>query len=308
MGRALFSTIYTQGVAVRTEPGVPDQSDRPRCEKWSISNPFDPDSDEFYEDATREVFTDTEAWRQEQEAVRELLVAQARGGTESSSSSEASEGDSGSPMAVGSDDPALLIADAFSGAAWRSQLIAIGASPDWAAQIRKPHPSTFKSFMLNTLGPVAPAAEAELRSQLRATRRSSAAFVPPSAFRAPADSTELGTLAAASPPQSPTFRRTVTITPISIPNEPSSPSPPSPATPSTPTDNVYEHAMSSLLTPSPPPSVTPHVYTWRSTPLAAQASPLANLSNSAGPLTNPSARLSFVRLNVAPTRVQNTAV
>ncbi|KAG6888871.1 hypothetical protein C0992_007267 [Termitomyces sp. T32_za158] len=116
MGRALFSTLYTPPVAVRTEADAPPHSDRPKCEKWSISNPFDPDSDEFCEGATREVFTDTEAWRQEQEAVRELLAAQGRGSVEGSSSD--SESDAGSPMAVGSDDPAQLFADAFHEAEW----------------------------------------------------------------------------------------------------------------------------------------------------------------------------------------------
>ncbi|KAG5337107.1 hypothetical protein J132_04636 [Termitomyces sp. J132] len=276
MGRALFSTIYTQPVAVRTEPDVPDHSDLPRCEKWSISNPFDPDSDEFYKSATREVFTDTEAWRNEQAALRELLTAQAvRASIESSSSSEASESDSGSPMAVGSDDPAQLIADAFPDSDWASQL---GAPADMAT-ISKSNTS-LSTAMFNS-GPAA-------RSQLRATRRS-LGFIPPSAEE----------LATPSPPQSPIFRRTVPITPIIIPNEPSSHSPPSPATPA---DNV----VVSMLTPSP----APHVYAWRPTPLAAPPSPLASLSNPAGPLTNPGARLSFVSLNVRPTivRAQNAAV
>ncbi|KAG5725063.1 hypothetical protein E4T56_gene12414 [Termitomyces sp. T112] len=222
MGRALFSTIYTQPVAVRTEPDVPDHSDLPRCEKWSISNPFDPDSDEFYKSATREVFTDTEAWRNEQAALRELLTAQAvRASIESSSSSEASESDSGSPMAVGSDDPAQLIADAFPDSDWASQL---GAPADMATITR---------------------------SQLRATRRS-LGFIPPSAEE----------LATPSPPQSPIFRRTVPITPIIIPNEPSSHSPPSPATPAdnvvvsmltpSPAPHVYAWRPTPLAAPPSP--------------------------------------------------------
>ncbi|KAG6809755.1 hypothetical protein H0H93_015547 [Arthromyces matolae] len=68
--------------------------------------------------------------------------------------------------------------------------------------------------------------------------------------------------------------------------------------------------MASMLTPSPPPTVSPHVYTWRHAPLVVPTSPLANMGNNAGPLTNASARVSLTRLNLPPTRVriQNAAV
>ncbi|KAG6918955.1 hypothetical protein DXG01_010194 [Tephrocybe rancida] len=252
MGRALFSTNYAPVVAVHTEPDV--HADIPRCERWSISNPFDPDSDEFCQSATREVFTDTEAWRQEQEAVRELLVAQARS-AESPASSDTSESDAESPMAVGPDDPALLIADAYP---------ISDMDVSWT-----PH-----GEFLSTVA------------------------------------TENATPPSFSPPRSPTLRRAHAIASISIPNEPSSPSPASPASPSTPTDDIYHREIMTMLTPSPVPSVTPHLYTWyRVAPLAAPASPLANMS-AAGPLTNPSARMSLAHLNIAPARVraQNAAV
>ncbi|KAG6899167.1 hypothetical protein C0993_012727 [Termitomyces sp. T159_Od127] len=119
MGRALFSTMYA------APPAAPPHADRPAT--WSAANPFDPDSDEFYEGATREVFTDTDAWRQEQEAVRELLSVQARASADSPSS-DASDSDAGSPMAVGADDPAQLFADAFHPADWTPWVARISAS------------------------------------------------------------------------------------------------------------------------------------------------------------------------------------
>ncbi|GLB41657.1 hypothetical protein LshimejAT787_1002570 [Lyophyllum shimeji] len=290
MGRALFSTLYpSPAVAVRTEP------EYVAPEKWTIWKPFDPESDEFYRDAQREVFTDTEAWRQEQEAARARALA-TEGGTESSASSEANESDRGSPMAVGSDDPADLIADAYANVDWEPHWIAAGARADWTApgadgtgeqarprRVGRPRSTTVSS------GPV---------------------FLPPSSLRNSTTATELETDASSPPPQSPTARRALNITPISIPNEPSSPSPVSPASPSTPTDNLYAREMHSMLTPSPPPSVSPHVYRWQNrTALAVPASPLSS-QGAAGPFTNPSARLSLARINVAPARVriQNTAI
>ncbi|KAG6840570.1 hypothetical protein C0991_005759 [Blastosporella zonata] len=299
MGRALFSTLYTSPVAVRIEPDILQQADIPRCEKWSISNPFDPDSDEFYESATREVFTDTEAWRQEQEAVRELLAAQAEGGIEIPTSSEASENDTGSPMAVGSDDPALLIAGA----------VVYPMDANWTppSPMGKPNRNTetLKQAQLSILPDDTPENYHSLRviGHRRSSTASSIGYIPPSPQAAPATAAP----APISPPRSPTLRRAHAIIPISIPNELSSPSPTSPVSPSTPTDDLFHREMMSMLTPSPVPSVTPHIYNWHMTPLVSPSSPLDNM---AGPLTNPNARMSLARLNIAPTRIraQNAAV
>ncbi|KAK7060946.1 hypothetical protein VNI00_000680 [Paramarasmius palmivorus] len=64
MGRALFSQSYTQPAIASPNachaPLNPSQP-KPECpyERWSISNPFDPDSEEFFEDAQVERFIDT---------------------------------------------------------------------------------------------------------------------------------------------------------------------------------------------------------------------------------------------------------
>ncbi|KAG5647528.1 hypothetical protein DXG03_009465 [Asterophora parasitica] len=306
MGRALFSTKYASKVAVRTEPEPACP-----CEKWSITNPFDPESDEFNCDAQREVFIDTEAYRQELEreasAVRAFVARTAAdGGTESPESSESGDSDRGSPMAVGSDDPALLIADALD---WDSRWLAATATTDWTA--RRGISADNEQLPMRVGRP-------------RSTTASSASgpvFLPPSSMRNSATVLEpeidySHPSSSPSPPQSPDIpsmstRRTVNITPISIPTEPSSPSPLSPHSPVTPTDTLYAREMQALLTPSPPPSVTPHVYTWNrryalghapTSPLAAQSTAAA--TTNAGPLTNPSARMSLARINVAPARVR----
>ncbi|KAF5373275.1 hypothetical protein D9615_007396 [Tricholomella constricta] len=272
MGRALFSTRYQPKVAVRTEP-----EPVPPCEKWSITNPFDPESDEFNRDAQREVFIDTEAYRHEQEAIRALV---AEGGTEASDSSDSSDSDRGSPMAVGSDDPALLIADAYPNVDWESRWLAAGASSDWIAR-------RGSAAADDQTRPI------PVNRSRSATVSSGPVFIPSSPRYSPESDTG-----------SPTARRTVNITPISIPNEPSTSSPLSPPSPVTPTDNIYAREMQSLLTPSPPPSVTPHVYTWHRLALAVPTSPLASQSAPVGPLTNPNARMSLARINIAPVRVR----
>lgn len=50
MGRPLFSTVNVETPAVRVEP----ESAQPACERWTYWNPFDPDSDEFFENAEDE--------------------------------------------------------------------------------------------------------------------------------------------------------------------------------------------------------------------------------------------------------------
>ncbi|KAG6831619.1 hypothetical protein H0H87_004681 [Tephrocybe sp. NHM501043] len=287
MGRALFSTLYTSPVVVRTEPDVPDQADTPRCEKWSITNPFDPDSAEFYESATRETFIDTDEWRLEQETVRQSLAAQAQGGNESSSPSEANENDAGSPMALGSDDPVLLVTDAY-------------PTTELDASWTPPSPTAGESNNYRSMPGIG-------------RRRSSSVsigFVPPIILDNSTVALETTVPPSTLPPQSPTLRRAHAIIPISI-DEISSPSPTSPASPTTPTDDRYHREIMSMLTPSPVPSVTPHLYTWHHiAPQDVSMSPLTNMSGSAGPLTNPSARMSLARLNVTPVRIlaQNAAV
>ncbi|ESK96472.1 putative proline-rich protein [Moniliophthora roreri MCA 2997] len=62
MGRALFSQSYSQPAIASPDashvPLNPSQP-KPEYERWSISNPFDPDSEEFFQNAEIERFLDT---------------------------------------------------------------------------------------------------------------------------------------------------------------------------------------------------------------------------------------------------------
>ncbi|KAF9240613.1 hypothetical protein BU15DRAFT_87530 [Melanogaster broomeanus] len=108
MGRPLFSKTFQSAPAVR----LPD----PPCpyEKWSHLNAFDPDSDEFFDDALAvyEDFIDPGHGEQMVgEEERDMLVV--RMGNASPISSEGSLSDSDTPMAVGDEDPAHLVVDDF---------------------------------------------------------------------------------------------------------------------------------------------------------------------------------------------------
>jgi len=105
MGRSLFSQTYVAEPLVRSEP-------EPKvdiCERYSLWNRFDPDSDDFFQNAQYEAFIDPVDAR---DAVA-LALRASESSSDTSSDATISEQGSPSPMAVGSDDPALLISDAF---------------------------------------------------------------------------------------------------------------------------------------------------------------------------------------------------
>lgn len=309
MGRSLFSQKYSgsPAVTVRTEPEPTAES----YETWSRWNYFDPDSDEFFQNAQREVFTDTEEYRLEQEEVRAMVAA---GGVGSSASSETGESDRSSPMAVGPDDPAVLISDAFSTVDWEHRfLIAGAAEADWLSrEDRQLHDSVGPPRVTSLFSPRGPRTDSTEATEhvraIRANRPRSATvssgpvFLPPSSLRNSTTAVEIGTQSSYVAPQTPPARRTINITPIDIPIEPSTPSPISPGSPFTPIDTLYSRETQAMLTPSPAPSVTPHVYTWNRRVLVVPSSPLV-MQGAGGPLTNPNARLSLARI-----RIQNAAV
>jgi hypothetical protein len=87
MGRAFFSSIRSTPL-VKTESVVPINI---VYEKWSLANNFDPDSDQFWDDAQLEKFIDAD-----QPAIAEPLEDPE---SSSSSSSEGSDMDHASPVA-----------------------------------------------------------------------------------------------------------------------------------------------------------------------------------------------------------------
>lgn len=262
MGRSLYSHTYT-APAVRTEP----EPQVDMCERWSAWNRFDPDSEDFFQDAEYEAFIDPVQLERER-----LEAAATEAISDTSDSSDGSVSDSGSPMAVGSDDASVLINDVRA------------AEAEWA-----------------TLRVSAPVASPEIPTI--------PAFFPPPFLREPTPTLEASLTTSSEPPRSPTVRRTVNITPISVSSErvleaDRSPSPDSPMTPSTPPRQPREQHDTSF-TMSPPPSVTPRFYSWQHHPIPAlPSSPSLARGNRDGPLTNPRARMSFARIDSSPARIR----
>jgi hypothetical protein len=106
MGRALFSLAYAAPEpAVRTEP-------EPEVEpfsRWSAWNPFDPDSDEFFQDAEYEAFIDpVNIQRQRAPIVTLEVTTDSERTAESSDSGDSSDGDQASPVVPSSEIPVVL--------------------------------------------------------------------------------------------------------------------------------------------------------------------------------------------------------
>lgn len=309
MGRALFSQNYTSSPVVRTEP---EPSVDPFT-KWSSWNAFDPDSDEFFDNAVDELFIDTEEYRQEYQQEQERLSSLGDSGTGSSASSESSESDRGSPMAVGSDDPAILIADAYSSIDWEQRFLAAGAADvDWrrARDERQRNSLVYASLssIFNSRAPRRPGAEASDNAvPVRANRPRSAtvsggpAFHPPSSLRNSTTANEIGN----DPPSSPFTTLTVNISSMAIPVEPST-GPISPQWSATPPETPHPPQEQNMFSPSPVPTVTPRIYSWNH-PWVSRSPTSPSFHGAGGPLTNPSARMSLARIPIspAPVHVQN---
>lgn len=301
MGRALFSTSHASSTpAVRVEPEPIVDT----CEKWGACNRFDPDSEEFFNDAQYEAFI-------EEDGIPQTVRAVAEG-----ANSEGNDSDRGSSMAVESDDSAILIADAYSNAADDWQHFLTGPPPQAAelARDRNLPPSFSRVPESFTSGaPRVPGSEQQRiadhprSNRLNRPRSFSdiSPFLPQSPTRVSIAAIEIDTDRITS--RSPTARRAVNIAPINIPNEPSLPSPsPDSPSPSTPPPAIYN--LRSMISPSPPPSVTPRLYSWQHHPIPT--SPTISRGNRDGPLTNPHARMSFARIDSSPARIRvmNTVV
>lgn len=273
MGRPLYSLSYTTP-AVRTEPepGVSPY------EKWTHWNPFDPDSDEFNEQAIFEDFIDRDQMAQTtQEDVDQVVdLVQQGEGSNSSSSSEGTVSEQGSPMAVGSDDPARMLAEAV------ANMYDAVSRAEMDGESTGDYRSRFRTL-----------AVLPERTSLSRSARST---ITPNAIE--------------------TLPRTSDITPINIPvsrnrvastrgpveglaNSPGSPGIPS-YIPSTPPS----HSPFGRSLPSPGTSATPTFLTWTRHPMT----PGSPTPNSNGPLTNPSARMSVAHIPPSLIRVQNVII
>lgn len=255
MGRALFSLAYTvPKPVVRTEPEPQVET----CSKWSEWNRFDPDSDDFFQDAEYEAFIDHIPER----LIRSL--ASPGGATDNMDLENRSDASNVSPMAVGNWDTGFHIAG--------------------LGLIDRPStPSDFSSS--SSLSPVHSPVSPQDADLL-----DNPPFIPPLSFRGPSPGIEL--------PESPTFDPQsaipITVSRIQILPATRSPSPDLPSTPAYQTNRARQTSQT-MLTPSPPPSVSPRVYSWQHHPIPAlPASPTGTRGNNRMPLP---------RLETAPTRI-----
>ncbi|CAA7269225.1 unnamed protein product [Cyclocybe aegerita] len=306
MGRALFSQQVkaASAPAVRTEP-------EPKvdvCERWGAWNRFDPDSEDFFQDAEYEAFIDPA--QLQRQLPRDLSTMIAGGDIDISDSSDSSDSSSdseqGSPMAVGPDDPAILMTGS-----WSVESEEAGsADAEWRAE---GNTTETPMYVPGTRASVFTPGQTGVTEDVGIP-----VFIPPASLRALTPEIEDGRGRDAVLPRSPTLRRTVNITPITVSRirEPSSrsPSPPprrratageAPVVPSTPPTASY--MGQTMLSPSPPPSITPRFYSWQHHPIPAiPSSPTLARGTRDGPLTNPRARMSFARIESSPgpTRVR----
>jgi hypothetical protein len=298
MGRPLFSASYSNP-AVRTEPEIAPPAFP--FEKWTRWNAFDPDSDEFFQraDAVYEAFLDSadvqlppenrveggdevlETERLEALIVRELEESE----SDSSASSEGTISGRGSPMAVGSDDPAGTLVNAYGpGVEPRLQTEAGSDNAGQGANrqsIDVEYWSTTEDLSMPPLRYADDSVPVTTTQEFVNERRISRVVPPLSPFRS------RGFI--------PYFPRPFTR-PIT---------PPHPHDQNQ--DDVYiTHEQTS---PSPAPTVTPRLYSWSSrAPLGrgepGSPSPLQRQRPRPGPLTNPSARMSLAHISPAPVRVR----
>jgi hypothetical protein len=299
MGRSLFSQSYSTVPAVRIEP----EPTVDLCEKWSMWNRFDPDSEDFFQDAEYEAFIDPAQYQREQEEL--AAVVQTDAATESSDSSDSSS-ERGSPMAVGSDDPAILIAT-YANPPWSS----VAANVGW--QSPTTDHSTVTAGITYNPGRMQSVFGTRPRETEDTDHLGNPAFIPPASFRESSPDIESDHSHPSSPPRSPTLRRTVSITPITVSTNPQVVFMPPTRTPSpvpdrlaTPPPLGYQ-TSSAILTPSPAPSVTPRFYSWHHHPIPTlPPSPsLSHAGNRDGPFTNPHARVSLMRIDATTARVRH---
>lgn len=241
MGRALYSQKYAP--AVQAEPQVANYN------TWSRWNNFDPDSNEFFIGAQQEVFTDTPEYQRELEEIRRREAA------------------TSTPPA----NPQVV--QPITPVEWQDRFHAAGASTGQWERVGDTR-SIVERGGTERVIPVY-IADAGYRSP------SQAAFAPQDVYDSPSrprqvphtiimdgapslitSNTVFEEPPSPSPP-SPIFRRTVEV---DIPGSPvdsdsdSPGTPDSPASPSTPIEAPFDHMM---FSPSPPPSVSPHILNWR---------------------------------------------
>ncbi|OCH91517.1 hypothetical protein OBBRIDRAFT_792229 [Obba rivulosa] len=263
MGRPLFSHQY-QTPAVRVEPEQP-----PTYEKWTYWNAFDPDSDEFFEseDAVYEAFVDpSQLPLQDQEDGRvsrshspPLAVLR------DDSVSPASSSGRGTPM----DDVQTVSVEEISLDTHQSGWVQIGRVEETEMQ-RDPMPTTFVESPIEDRVYHAGEMVTQYANmyQIVSTHPSSRASPSQPSASAPPFIRSPTYIDYASRPPSPPLhieRATQLPSPIHdtyleyVSSPPAFMIPPRPVTPPTLSARLREEQAED---PSPPPTVTPRLYTW----------------------------------------------
>ena len=287
---------------MRTEPEIAPPAIP--FEKWTRWNAFDPDSDEFFQsaDAVYEAFLDSADARLppgdrveggdevlEPERLEALIVRELEeSGSDSSASSEGTISGRGSPMAVGSDDPAGMLVNAY-GPSRAEPRLQIEAESDTAGQgarrqsIDVEYWSATEDLSMPPLRYVDDGVPVTTTQEFINERQISRVVPPLSPFRS------RGFI--------PYFPR-----PFTRPTTPPHPHDRN-------QDDVYDSITHEQTSPSPAPTVTPRLYSWSSrAPLGrgepSSPTPLQRQRPRPGPLTNPSARMSLAHISPAPVRVR----
>lgn len=260
MGRPLFSSTY-DAPAVRVEP----EQTQPAYEKWSYWNPFDPDSEEFFADA-------------EDERVRPLEQEDVRGASAlvedvSSGSSDGTSSGRETPLFA---DSNLSVEELNLQERRRRALEQADLDGFTDGETRTPLPDDGQTYRAvhsrvgyTTFSPPR-AATSYVRTPYRAEQLSRS----PSPTRVPHTEVAIEPMSVSRP--APTRSAPIAI----------------PARPSTPPNQI----ANSYGTPSPAPSVTPRLYTWR-----APALPVASPGS---PLPNRGARMSVAHISPSAVSVQ----
>ncbi|KAI0091536.1 hypothetical protein BDY19DRAFT_631210 [Irpex rosettiformis] len=268
MGRPLFSSVAraheTPAVRVEHEPT------QPACERWTYWNPFDPDSEEFFLDAEEERVRSLDGPPVEVEVIDDL----------SGSSSESDGTSSGreTPIFVDGDD-APLVAELSPEEGRLAQTAGMhNLRPEderhtyRAIQARVSQPPLVLGFSSRT-------ATSYVRTPYRGEDRSPNQSPSPQSptLTEPIPRAEV----AAEPLTIPRSILSARSAPVAIPVRPSTP----------PSQTPWSYG-----TPSPAPSITPRLYTWRA-PLSVTTSPVT-------PLPNRTARMSVAHISPSTIAVQ----
>ncbi|KAK7025187.1 hypothetical protein R3P38DRAFT_3396123 [Favolaschia claudopus] len=280
MGRALFSETYgVKALAIRVQSDNIKELDQslpvyPDPARWSLSHCFDPDSDEFFQGAEYEAFMDIG----EVDRLEHPVII-------SDSSSDSSDSGRDSPLGEPAPGPVPALP------ARRTTMIWDRLVDDSAQTLL--HDAATSDVSYARVLPLPGADTAITTPTARAPSSSlTAPSCTPPVRRNSTTASDLERSAAAAT----VSPRRVSVPPISIPAEPSTPSTDSDSlsySPTTPPAVYTTHVQ--LMTPSPPPTVTPRIYVWGGA-RTVNASPASPSVRTAGPLTNPSARQSLVRI------------